>query len=76
MINTRQQNAKVDANPSKTVFSKEQNDLLIQNFKEYSLYEKGGNFHLFVPGFNESSTADNIKKSNPSMSFRLTPGVQ
>ena len=61
MVYTRRQNAKADANPSKTVFSKEQNDLLIQNFKEYSLYEKGENFHLFFPGFNESSTADNIK---------------
>ena len=38
MVNIRQKNAKVDANPSKPVFSKEQNDLLIQQVHEYSLH--------------------------------------
>ena len=37
MIKTRRQNAKADANPSKTVFSKEQNDLKINQVQEYSL---------------------------------------
>ena len=37
MVNTRRQNEKADANPSKPVFSKAQNDLLIQKMHEYSL---------------------------------------
>ena len=41
MVYTRRQNAKAGANPSKTVFSKEQNDLFIQKVQEYSLYAKG-----------------------------------
>ena len=62
MVCTRRQNAKADANPNKTVLSKEQNDLFIQKVQEYSLYEKGENLHLFVLSLNESSTADDMKK--------------
>ena len=62
MVYTRQKNTKSDANPSKTVFSKEQNDLFIQNVQEYSIYEKGEILNLFVLGLNESSTEDNMKK--------------
>ena len=56
MVYTRQQNAKADANPSKTVFSKEQNDLFIQKIQEYSLYAKGAILNLFILGLNQSST--------------------
>ena len=48
MVNTRQQNAKADANPSKPVFSKEQNELLIQKVQEYSLHATGEMFNSFV----------------------------
>ena len=51
MVNTRRQNAKADANPSKRVFSKEQNDLLIQQVQEYSLYAKGEILNIFVMCF-------------------------
>ena len=54
MVYTRRQNAKADANTSKTVFSKEQNDLFIQKVQEYSLYEKGEVLNLFDFGMNES----------------------
>ena len=55
MVNTRQQNAKVDANPSKPVFSKEQNDLKIQQVHEYSLHATGQySLNKFFLGFNES----------------------
>ena len=69
MVYTRQQNAKADANPSKTVSSKEQNDSFIQKVKEYSLYEKGEILYLFVLGLNESSTEDDMKKS---LSFHVS----
>ena len=55
MVNTRRQNAKADANPSKTVFRKEQNDLLIHKFQEYYLHARGQySLNLFVLGFNDS----------------------
>ena len=41
MVYNRQQNSKAGANPSKTVFSKEQNDLFIQKIQKYSRYAKG-----------------------------------
>ena len=62
MVYTRRQNAKADANPSKTVFSKEQNDLFIQKFQEYSLYAKGEILNLFVPGLNENQKKKIQKK--------------
>ena len=41
MVNKRQKNAKEDSNPSKPVFSKEQNDLKIQQVNEYSIHTTG-----------------------------------
>ena len=61
MIYTERQNAKAGANPSKTVFRKEQNNLFIQKFNKYYLHEKGENLHLFVLGLNESSTETYMK---------------
>ena len=58
MVYTRRQNAKADANSSKTVFSKEHNDLFIKKNQEYSLYAKGEILNLFVLGLNESSTEE------------------
>ena len=72
MVYTRQQNAKADANPSKTVFSKELNDLFNQKFQEYSLYEKGEKSNLFVLGLNESSTEEDMKKSTIPCLFGFT----
>ena len=63
MVKTRRQNAKADANPSKTVFSKEQNDLKIQQVQEYSLHVTGQySLDLFVLGLNYSSTEAEMKK--------------
>ena len=74
MVHTRRQNEKVDANLSKTVFSKEHNDLLIEKVKEYSLYEKGEKLHLFVLGLNESSTVEiyrmALKRDKDSIEFQ------
>ena len=50
MVNTRQQNAKTDANPTKAVFRKEHNDLLIQKVHEYSLHAMGEKLNLFCQG--------------------------
>ena len=71
MVYTRQQNTKADATPSKPVFSKEQNELFVQKFQEYSLYAKGEILHLFVLSFHESSTEEDMKKANRSMSLRF-----
>ena len=73
MVYNRRQNAKAGANPSKTVFSKEKNDLFIQKFQEYSLYAKGEILNLFVLGLNESSTEEDIKKAYRSMSLLFHP---
>ena len=69
MVYTRRQNAKADANPSKTVFRMEQDYLFIQKVKEYSLYEKGEKLHIFVLGLNKFSTSKNMKKAYRSMSL-------
>ena len=73
MVNTRRQNAKADANPSKPVFSKEQNDLVIQKVHEYSLHITGEKLNLFVLGLNESSTESDMKKAYHSMALRFHP---
>ena len=63
MVKTRRQNAKADANPSKTFFSKENNDLKIQQVQEYSIHATGQySLNLFVLGLNYSSTEAEIKK--------------
>ena len=41
MVKTRQQNEKGDANTSKIVISKEQNDLKIKQVQDYSLHAAG-----------------------------------
>ena len=74
MLNTRRQNAKSDANPSKPVFRKEQNDLFIQQVNEYSLHETGQySLNLFFLGLNESSTEADMKTAYRSMSLRFHP---
>ena len=74
MVNTRRQNAKADANPSKPFSSKEQNDLLIQQVHEYSLHATGQySLNLFVLGFNDSSTEAKMKTAYRSMARRFHP---
>ena len=74
MVNTRWQNAKSDANTSKPVFSKEQNDLLIQQVHEYSLHATGEYlFNLFVVCLNDSSTEADMKTSYCSMALQFHP---
>ena len=64
MIKTRRQNAKADAKLTKTVFSKEQNDLKINQVQEYSLHAAGQYpLNLFVLRLNYSSTEAEMKKS-------------
>ena len=63
MVKTRRQNAKGDANPSKTVFIKEQNDLKIKQVQEFSLHAMGQYLlHLFALRLNDSSTEAEMKK--------------
>ena len=74
MVKTRRQNAKVDANPSKTVSSKEQNDLLIQQVQEFSLHATVHySLNLSVLGLNDSLTEAEMKKAYYSMACRFYP---
>ena len=63
MVKARQKNAKGDANPRVTKFSKEQNDLKIKQVQEYSRHAAGKYpLNLYVLGFNYSSTEAEMKK--------------
>ena len=58
MVITRQQNATAEANTSVTKFSKEQNDLKMEELKEYSANNVAGQYdlNLHVLGLNNYST--------------------
>ena len=74
MVKTRRQNAKAYANPSQTVFSKEQNDLKINQVQEYSLHAAGQYpLNLFVLGLNYSSTEAEMEKAYHSRARRFHP---
>ena len=49
-------------NTRRTVFIREHNNLFIQRTPRYSQEDKSYEFYLFVLGFNESSTEDDMKK--------------
>ena len=72
MVYKRRKNAEAGANTSKTVFSKEQNDLLIQQVYEYFLHETGQySLNKFVLGLNESSTEADMKTAHRSIALRF-----
>ena len=74
MVNTRRKNAKADANPSKKVFRKEQNDLKIKQFQEYSRHAAVPYpLNLYVLGFNYSSTEAEMKKAYYFMAHIFHP---
>ena len=74
MVNTRRKNAKANANPSNPFFSKEHNDLLLQQVHEYSLHATGEySLNLFVLGLNDSSTEAEIKTAFRFMVLRFHP---
>ena len=57
MVKSRRKNAKADASPSMTKFSKEQNDLKIKQVQEFSRHAAGSYpLNLYVLGLNYSST--------------------
>ena len=75
MVKTRQQNATVEANPSVTKFSKEQNDLKIKEIQEFAACHASSPFilNLYVLGLNYSSTEAEMKKAYYSMARRFHP---
>ena len=74
MVNTRRQNVKADTNPNNPVFSKEHNDLLIQQVHEYSLHGTVHNsLNKFILGLNESSTEADMKTAYRSMALIFHP---
>ena len=64
MVKTRRQNAKADANPSMTKFSKEQNDLKMKEVQEFAANHAAGQYplNLYVLGLNYPSTEAELKK--------------
>ena len=74
MVKKRLQNEKADADPSKTVFRREQKDLKIKQVQKYSLHAAGQYpLNLFVLGLNYSSTEVEIKKAYHSRARILHP---
>ena len=75
MVITRQENAKAEANPSVTKFSKEQNDLKMKEFQEFAANIATGQYplNLHVIGLNYSSTEAEMKKAYYSMARRFHP---
>ena len=74
MVKTRRQNAKADANPSLTKFSREQNDLKIKKVQELSRHATGPYpLNLYVFGLNYSSAEAEMKKAYYSMARRFHP---
>ena len=74
MVKTRRQNAKADANPGMTKFSKENNDLKIKQVQEYSRHAAGPySLNLYVLGLNYSSIEAEMKKAYYSMAHRFHP---
>ena len=72
MANKRRQNSKADVNTSKPVFSKEHNDLKIQQVHEYSLHATSQySLNKFVPGLHEYSTEADMKTSYRSMARKF-----
>ena len=75
MVITRQQNARAEANPSVTKFSKTQNDLKIKELREYAANNAVGQYdlNLHVLGLNYHSTFVKIIKGYSFMARRFHP---
>ena len=75
MVITRQQNATAEANPSVKKFSKEQNDLKMEELKEYAAKEPLDQYqlNLYVLDLNYNSTITELNKAYCSMALRFHP---
>ena len=75
MVITRQQNETVEANPSVTKLSKEQNDLKMKELRVYAANNAVGQYdlNLHVLGLNYSSTFVEMIKGYRSMDHRFHP---
>ena len=56
-------NIRERSNSRRTVFTREHNDLFIQRVLQYSQENESNELHYHVPGLNESSTDDDMKKA-------------
>ena len=75
MVITKQRNARAEANPSVTKFSKEQNDLKIKELQEYAVNNAVGQYdlNLHVLGLNNYSTLAEMIKGYCYMARRFHP---
>ena len=55
----------------RTFFTREHNELFIQQVLQYSQEEKGEEFHCIVLVLNESSTEDDMKRAYRSLALRF-----
>ena len=72
---TRQKNATAEANPSVTKFSKEQNDLKMNDLQEYTANKALDQYHLnlHVLDLNYNSTYTEMIKAYRTMARRFYP---
>ena len=75
MVITRQQNVTAEANPSVTKFSKEQNELKMNEVREFAANTATGQYHLIlhVLGLKYSSTFVEMITGYRSMACRFHP---
>ena len=59
--------------PIRTVFTREHNELFIQQVLQYSQEQKGYELHYIVLGLNESSIEDDMKKAYRTLALRFYP---
>ena len=58
---------------SRKVFTQEQNELFVQRVVQYSQKKEGDDLHYHVIGLNESSTEDDMKKTNCNLARWFHP---
>ena len=59
--------------PSRTVFTQEQNTLLVQQVLQYSQLAEGDELHYHVLGLDESSIEDDMKKAYCTLDRQFHP---
>ena len=59
--------------PRRTAFTREQNELFVQQVLQFSQEDKGCEFHYHVLGFNYSSTEYDMEKAYRSLALQFHP---
>ena len=71
--NSSRKNIREVRNPSRTVFTQEQNKLFVQQVVQYYQDLEGEYLHYHVIGLNESSAEDDMKKAYRKLALQYHP---